>query len=220
MPTLTNPILRGFFPDPSVCRVGQDFYLACSSFEFFPGVPLFHSRDLANWHPIGHALTRASQLPLAGCGASRGIFAPTLRHHAGVFYLITTNVGQGGNFLVTATDPAGPWSEPVWIDDAWFDPSLLFDADGKVYYTRRGGDSVIVQAEISPTASPACAAITAPTSRTGREPGETDNRRLPAGLSRRGQAGQSISAGVLMQGPLVLPVVPPEEGAALRRVAG
>lgn len=149
MPTsLQNPILRGFFPDPTVCRVGADFYLACSTFEFFPGVPLFHSRDLANWRPIGHALTRPSQLPLAGCGPSRGIFAPTLRHHAGTFYLITTNVGQGGNFLVTATDPAGPWSEPVWIDESWFDPSLLFDTDGKVYYTRRGGHSVIVQAEI------------------------------------------------------------------------
>lgn len=146
---IPNPVLRGFHPDPSVCRVGEDFYLACSSFEFFPGVPLFHSRDLANWRPIGHALTRRSQLPLGGCAPSRGIFAPTLRHHRGVFYLITTNVGQGGNFLVTATDPSGPWSDPVWIDDSWFDPSLLFDDDGKVYYTRRGGESVIVQAEIN-----------------------------------------------------------------------
>lgn len=125
--------------------------MACSSFEYFPGVPLFRSKDLANWQLLGHALTRPSQLPLAGCGASRGIFAPTLRHHSGVFYLITTNVGQGGNFLVTASDPAGPWSEPVWIDDGWFDPSLLFDSDGKVYYTRRGGPSAIVQAEIDVT---------------------------------------------------------------------
>lgn len=145
---LQNPVLTGFHPDPSVCRVGRDYFLACSSFEFFPGVPLFHSRDLAGWQPIGHALDRPSQLPLAACGASGGIFAPTIRHHAGIFYLITTNVGGGGNFLVTATDPAGRWSDPVWIDDAWFDPSLLFDAGGKVFYTRRGGDSAIVQAEI------------------------------------------------------------------------
>lgn len=148
MGILHNPVLRGFHPDPSVCRVGGDYYLACSSFGYFPGVPVFHSRDLANWRLLGHALARPSQLPLAA--GTEGIFAPTLRHHDGRFYLITTNVGNGGNFFVTAETPAGPWSEPVWIDDAWFDPSLLFDHDGRVYYTRRGGAEVIVQSEIDP----------------------------------------------------------------------
>lgn len=148
MGRLHNPVLRGFHPDPSVCRVGGDYYLACSSFGYFPGVPVFHSRDLASWRLLGHALTRPSQLPLAA--GTQGIFAPTLRHHDRRFYLITTNVGNGGNFLVTAENPAGPWSEPVWVDDAWFDPSLLFDADGRVYYTRRGGPESIVQAEIDP----------------------------------------------------------------------
>ncbi len=135
-----NPILPGFHPDPSVCRVGEDFYLAVSSFEYFPGVPLFHSRDLVNWRPIGHALTRASQLDLTECPPSSGVWAPTLRYHEGTFYLITTNYnsrarGRAGKFLVTATDPEGPWSEPVWIDQPGIDPSLLFDDDGKVYLT-------------------------------------------------------------------------------------
>jgi xylan 1,4-beta-xylosidase len=142
-----NPVIRGFHPDPSICRVGDDYYLAVSSFEFFPGVPLFHSRDLVNWRKIGHALTRQSQLDLSQARCSQGIFAPTLRHHEGTFYLTTTNVGGGGNFLVTATDPAGPWSDPVWIDRDAFDPSLFFDDDGRVYYTRREGQR-IAQAEI------------------------------------------------------------------------
>jgi xylan 1,4-beta-xylosidase len=136
-----NPVLSGFYPDPSICRVGGDYYLATSSFEYFPGVPIFHSRDLVHWRQIGHALTRPSQLGLAGARSSQGIFAPTLREHAGVFYLVTTNVSGGGSFYVQARDPAGPWSEPVWLrEDAFtMDPSLLFDEDGRVYYTRHGG---------------------------------------------------------------------------------
>lgn len=136
-----KPILPGFHPDPSICRVGDDYYLATSTFEYFPGVPIFHSRDLVNWRPIGHALTRDSQLPLLGLKSSQGIFAPTLRHRAGVFYLVTTNVGGGGNFYVTARDAKGPWSEPVWLPEeaGWMDPSLFFDDDGKVYFTRHGG---------------------------------------------------------------------------------
>lgn len=144
-----NPIIPGFHPDPSICRVGRDYYLANSSFEYFPGVPLFHSRDLVNWRPIGHALTRPSQLSLDGCRPSGGIFAPTLRYHDGLFYLVTTNVSGGGNFLVTAEDPAGPWSEPIWLDEDGFDPSLFFDDDGRIYYARRGHDS-IVQTEYDP----------------------------------------------------------------------
>jgi xylan 1,4-beta-xylosidase len=147
-----NPVLSGFHPDPSVCRVGSDFYLVTSSFEYFPGVPIFHSKDLVSWRKIGHCLSRDSQLPLAGVQASEGIFAPTLRFHAGVFYLVTTNISRGGNFYVTAEDPAGPWSEPLWLREnaGWMDPSFFFDADGRVYFTRHGGGErgAIYQAEV------------------------------------------------------------------------
>lgn len=132
--TFTNPILPGFYPDPSVCRVGQDYYLVCSTFAYYPGVPIFHSRDLVNWTQIGHVLDSPSQLPLDGVKQSEGIFAPTIRYHNGVFYMITTNVGQGGNFVVTAEDPAGPWSDPYYLNTPGIDPSLFFDEDGKVYY--------------------------------------------------------------------------------------
>lgn len=134
MKTFENPILPGFYPDPSACRVGEDYYLVTSSFSYFPGVPIFHSKDLVNWEQIGHVLDRPSQLPLEGQAQSRGIFAPTIRYNDGVYYMITTNVGQGGNFLVTATDPAGPWSDPYYLDAPGIDPSLFFDDDGKVYY--------------------------------------------------------------------------------------
>ena len=135
-----NPVIPGFHPDPSVVRVGGDYYLVNSSFEFFPGVPLFTSRDLVHWKPLGHVLTRDSQLPLARARASGGIYAPTLRHHDGTFYMITTNVDGGGNFYVTAKDPPGPWSEPIWVrDQGGIDPSLFFDDDGTVYLTTNGG---------------------------------------------------------------------------------
>lgn len=117
MTIVHNPILPGFYPDPSICAVGRDFYLVNSTFAYFPGVPIFHSRDLAHWRQIGNVLTRPSQLPLDGCRHSRGIYAPTLRYHDGTFYLITTNISGGGNFIVTAQDPAGPWSEPYWLGD-------------------------------------------------------------------------------------------------------
>ncbi|MFD8385971.1 family 43 glycosylhydrolase [Streptomyces sp. NPDC059679] len=114
--TFDNPVVPGFHPDPSICRVGDDYYLACSSFEYFPGVPLFHSRDLVHWRQIGNALDRPEQLSLpADMPSSAGIYAPNLRHHDGRFWLIVTNVRKGGgNLIVTATDPAGPWSDPVW----------------------------------------------------------------------------------------------------------
>lgn len=137
----SNPVLPGFHPDPSVCRVGQDYYLATSSFEYFPGVPIHKSRDLVHWQLVGYALTRPDQLPLAGQKSSKGIFAPTLRYHDGLFYLITTNIEGGGIFYVRTQDPTQEWSEPVWIrEKQWgMDPSLLFDDDGRVYYTRHGG---------------------------------------------------------------------------------
>jgi alpha-N-arabinofuranosidase len=138
-------------PDPTICRVGRDFYLACSSFEYFPGVPIFSSRDLVEWRPIGHALTRRSQLDLGGERSSGGIYAPTLRHHDGTFYLVTTHVGRG-HFVVTAKHARGPWSDPTWLDSEGIDPSLAF-LDDRVYYTRNGrgtdGDHPFVyQAEL------------------------------------------------------------------------
>lgn len=134
MKTFENPILPGFYPDPSICRAGDDYYLVTSTFAYFPGVPIFHSKDLVNWEQIGHVLDRPTQLPLEGQRQSQGIFAPTIRYHEGVFYMITTNVGYGGNFYVTATDPAGPWSDPHYLDAPGIDPTLFFDDDGKVYY--------------------------------------------------------------------------------------
>ena len=109
---LHNPVIPGFYPDPSVCRVGDDFYLVTSSFEFFPGLPLFHSRDLAHWEQIGHVLTRDSQLSLQGCRPSGGLYAPTIRHHEGTFYVVCTNVSSGVNFIVSTRDIRGEWSDP------------------------------------------------------------------------------------------------------------
>ncbi len=136
--TFRNPILPGCYPDPSICRVGGDYYLVTSTFEYFPGLPIFHSRDLIHWHQIGHVLDRPSQLPLDGIRPSGGLYAPTIRFSQGVFYVINTLVDgktKSGNFIVTATDPAGPWSEPYWLDDAsGIDPSLFFDDNGRVWY--------------------------------------------------------------------------------------
>ncbi|WP_435361791.1 glycoside hydrolase family 43 protein [Haloarchaeobius sp. DFWS5] len=136
-----NPILPGTHPDPTVCRVGDDYYLATSSFEYFPGVPLYHSDDLVSWNHIGHCLTRESQLDLAETRSSGGIYAPTLRHHDGTFYLVTTHVDGGGNFVVTADDPAGEWSDPTYIDAPGFDPDLFFD-DGTAYFSYAAGPTL------------------------------------------------------------------------------
>ncbi|CRZ35303.1 alpha-N-arabinofuranosidase [Herbinix hemicellulosilytica] len=130
-----NPILPGFYPDPSICRVGSDYYLVTSTFAYFPGVPIFHSKDLVNWKQIGNILDRREQIELSGVRLSQGIYAPTIRYHDGTFYMITTNVSGGGNFIVTAKDPAGPWSDPYFIEGAQgIDPSLFFDDDGRCYY--------------------------------------------------------------------------------------
>ena len=133
--TAVNPILPGFYPDPSICAVGEDFYIVNSTFSYFPGLPVLHSRDLAHWEQIGNVMERASQLPLKDSGHSQGLFAPTIRYHEGTFYVICTNVSHGGNYVVTAKDPAGPWSEPHYLEGAdGIDPSLFFDDDGKCYY--------------------------------------------------------------------------------------
>jgi xylan 1,4-beta-xylosidase len=134
MKSVKNPILSGFYPDPSICRVGEDFFLVTSTFAYFPGVPIWHSKDMANWKQIGNILDRNSQLPLNQTGHSGGIFAPTIRYYDGVYYMITTNVASGGNFIVTATNPEGPWSEPYYLEAPGIDPSLFFDADGTCYY--------------------------------------------------------------------------------------
>ncbi len=137
-----NPIIRGFNPDPSVCRVNDDFYLVTSSFEYFPGLPIYHSKDLVNWQQIGHCLTRDSQLPLQKAPASGGLYAPSLRYREGVFYVICTNVSGGGNFYCTATDPEGPWSDPIWVDINSIDPDIFWDDDGRTYFVTQGDEGI------------------------------------------------------------------------------
>ena len=135
--TFRNPILSGCYPDPSICRVDKDYYLVTSTFEYFPGLPIFHSRDLIHWNQIGHVLDRPSQLDLDEIRPSGGLYAPTIRHHDGTFYVINTLVDaktNSGNFIVTATQAEGPWSEPYWLDSDGIDPSLFFDDDGKCWY--------------------------------------------------------------------------------------
>lgn len=133
----TTPVIPGFFPDPSVCRVGEDYYLVNSTFEYTPGIPIWHSRDLLSWTQLGNVLTRDSQYPSGSSPASRGIYAPTLRHRDGVFFVVVTNVErEHEQFVVTATDPAGPWSEPIAFPGLYgIDPDLSWDQDGACYLT-------------------------------------------------------------------------------------
>ena len=132
-----NPVLPGFHPDPSICRVGDDYYLTVSSFEYFPGLPIYHSRDLVNWKQIGNALQRGEEFPLLTVGDSGGMWAPTIRWHEGVFY-VTATLEKYGNFIVSAVDPAGTWSAPVWLPQInGIDPSLYFE-DGRAYYCTNG----------------------------------------------------------------------------------
>ena len=131
---LHNPIIPGFYPDPSICRVGEDFYLVCSSFELCPGIPLFHSRDLQHWEQLCYVMTPENGFHVEKNTGNGGVMAPTIRYHDGTFYLINCNFGDRGNFIVTAKDPAGPWSEPRWLDDVpGIDASIFFDADGACY---------------------------------------------------------------------------------------
>ncbi len=135
-----NPIIKGFNPDPSICRVDEDFYLVTSTFEFFPGVPVYHSKNLVNWELINYCLTTDTQLPLEGAEASGGIYAPTIRYHEGVFFMTTTNVSNGGNFIVHTKDIYGKWSEPAYVDQGGIDPSLFWDDDGECYFVSNGLD--------------------------------------------------------------------------------
>lgn len=132
-----NPIIPGFAPDPSIVRVGDDFWLINSTFEYFPGIPVYHSKDLVDWQLVNHALSRSSQADLAKLRSSDGIHASTIRFHKGTYYIITTNNVDGNmvNFIVTADDPRGEWSEPHVLDGApGIDPSLFFDDDGRAWY--------------------------------------------------------------------------------------
>lgn len=144
MTLITNPILPGCYPDPSICRVGDDYYLVTSTFEYLPGLPVFHSRDLAHWQQIGHVIDREGMLRYDGIGSSGGLYAPTIRYDAKseLFYVVCTLVDRdmnkdanapAGNFIVTAKNPAGPWSDPIWLNKAGIDPSLFFDDDGRIW---------------------------------------------------------------------------------------
>lgn len=151
--TATHPVIAGFHPDPSVCRVGEDHYLACSSFELSPGVPIWHSRDLVRWTLVGHALTRDDQFRAGSAGDNLGVYAPTLRHHDGRFWLVTSDVaGAPGQLLVTADDPRGEWSSPVRFPElSGIDPDLAWDEQGQALMTYSGtheGASAIMQAEV------------------------------------------------------------------------
>lgn len=135
---MPNPILPGCFPDPSICRVGEWYYLVTSTFELLPGMPVMRSRDLAHWDTVSHVIDRPGMIDLSGFRSSGGIFAPTIRHDGECFWIVTTLVdpdrpGWGGNFLVTAETAEGPWSDPVWLEVDGIDPSLLFDDDGRVW---------------------------------------------------------------------------------------
>lgn len=137
MTEVKNPILRGFNPDPSIIRVGEDYYIATSTFEWFPGVQIHHSKDLVNWTLLTRPLDRISQLDMKGVGDSCGVWAPCLSHDKGTFYLCYTIVRSKGvfkdthNYLVTAPSIEGPWSEPVFLNSYGFDPSLFHDEDGR-----------------------------------------------------------------------------------------
>jgi alpha-N-arabinofuranosidase len=169
MSTFTNPVIRGVSPDPSICRVGDDFFMATSSFDFWPGIPIHHSTDLVHWELIGHAVTRPDQVwPGGDASSAFELYAATLRHHDGTFFVTCTNArlrdpeqGFGGaivgNFVLHTNDPTGEWSTAAWVDTEAFDPSLTF-ADGTCYYTRRTLDlcdparglGPVVQGEINP----------------------------------------------------------------------
>ena len=135
-----NPILSGFHPDPSITRAGDRFYLVHSTFAYFPGIPVFESRDLVHWRQIGNVIDRPSQLDFSKLGVSRGVFAPSIEYRDGLFYVFNTLVDGGGNYVVTAKNPAGPWSDPMWLPEleGGIDPSMFVDDDGRAYVLNNG----------------------------------------------------------------------------------
>ncbi|MET0912385.1 MAG: glycoside hydrolase family 43 protein [Acidimicrobiales bacterium] len=150
-----NPVIPGFHPDPSVCRVGDEYMLVASTFTWFAGVPIFRSRNLVDWEQVGNVLDRPSQLDLepTTSSASLGVYAPTIRHHDGRFWMITTSVTEAGltNFFVTAEDPAGPWSEPVTVEVMGIDPDLAWDGDGNCWLHFSTGMGAIQRCRIDDT---------------------------------------------------------------------
>ncbi|WP_370310314.1 glycoside hydrolase family 43 protein [Sphingobium abikonense] len=135
-----NPILAGYYPDPSVTRVGDDYYLVNSSFAHFPGLPVFTSKDLVHWTQIANAIDRPSQLDFTGRRISQAVFAPDISWHDGRFYIVNTCVECGGNFVITADDPAGPWSDPVWLPFEGIDPSIYWEGDKAYIVNNRAPD--------------------------------------------------------------------------------
>lgn len=135
-----NPILSGYYPDPSITRVGEDYYLVTSTFTHFPGLPVFHSRDLVTWKQIGNAIDRPGQLDFSGLPVSKAVFAPDISYHDGTFYIVNTCVQCGDNFFITAKDPAGPWSDPVWLPFEGIDPSIYWEGDKAYIVNNRAPD--------------------------------------------------------------------------------
>lgn len=135
-----NPIIAGYYPDPSVTRVGKDYYLVNSSFAHFPGLPIFHSTDLVHWTQIGNAIDRPGQLDFSGRSVSEAVFAPDISYHDGTFYIVNTCVQCRGNFVITAKDPAGPWSDPIWLPFEGIDPSLYWEGDRAYIVNNRAPD--------------------------------------------------------------------------------
>ena len=170
-----NPVLPGFHADPSVCRAGEDFYLVNSTFQYFPGVPVFHSKDLVNWEQVGNCLTRPSQVDLKGTDGNSGIYAPTIRYNNGRFYMVTTVFPSRRHFYVWTDNPVGEWSEPVVIDFAIgsCDPTLYFE-DDKCYFLWKEGDIKICEIDVE----------------TGRQLGEIHH--LGVGLGGRYPEGPHI----------------------------
>ncbi len=170
-----NPVLPGFHADPSVCRAGEDFYLVNSTFQYFPGVPVFHSKDLVNWEQVGNCLTRPSQVDLKGTDGNNGIYAPTIRYNNGRFYMVTTVFPSRRHFYVWTDNPAGEWSEPVVIDFAIgsCDPTLYFE-DDKCFFLWKEGDIKICEIDV----------------KTGRQLGEIHH--LGVGLGGRYPEGPHI----------------------------
>lgn len=148
----TNPILRGCYPDPSICRAGEYFYIVNSTFEFIPGIPVFRSKNLVQWEQVGHCLTRNSQLHIVagheyGRQSASGIYAPTIRFKDGRFYMITTNMlskEDSGNFFMWTDDIEGEWSDPIFLDTPGIDPSFFFDDDGRTYYVGTSDNQIYV----------------------------------------------------------------------------
>jgi beta-xylosidase len=135
---LPNPLIPGFNPDPSIVKVGEDYYLSTSTFEYLPGLPIYHSRDLINWKVIGHVVTREGQLQMFGVPTGGGAWAPTIRHHDGVFYVVVTDAMGRGTMIFTAENPAGPWSDGLVTDIDGIDPDLAWTAEGTCYMTFSG----------------------------------------------------------------------------------